>query len=250
MKDNGKTEAVKNCATCQYLGKSERCQNCRNGNPPADAAAYDLLWENDAREFTPGEVVMWAGSEYTVLSVCESDGAKMLELLKNDVDEGNSGEFMISRNLVPAARCAKQVKELTAKEYAEKLREVLGVKLEAVDNFADLDICDGLNCRECPFDHKRLEAAGYHGDCVALIVYHPDLAVKLMDEWQANKDKPKGKTYLEDFREKFPKAEYLATGSPVQCRNKLYFAGAPCSVKPCPNCCDCWNEVMPAEGGN
>ena len=137
--------------------------------------------------------------------------------------------------------------ELTAKEYAEKLREMFGVKLEAVDNFADLDICNGVNCQECPFDEKRLKAAGYHGNCAALMVYHPELAVKLMDEWQAEKNKPKGKTYREDFFEKFPNADRTAAGLPMPCRNKLYFAAAPCSANSRYNCDDCWKEVMPED---
>lgn len=242
MKDNGKLEAVKHCGTCRHQGNTDLCIHCRNGNPPADAAAYDLLWEDDAREFTPGEVVMWAGSECTVLSVCESDGAKMLELLKIDVDEGNSGEFMISRNLVSAAHCAKQVKELTAKEYAEKLRTYFG-KPET----GELDIkdcfCSTRDCPGCAFDAEPSCTA-------AVVMFDPERALQMIQEAENRDtiDKPKGKTYLEDFREKFPKAEYLATGSPVQCRNSLYFAGAPCSVKPCPNCCDCWNEVMPEAG--
>lgn len=139
--------------------------------------------------------------------------------------------------------------ELTAKEYAEKLRAVLGVKLEAVDNSEDLAICDGVNCRECPFANKRLKAAGYHGGCVALIVYHPDLAVKLMDEWQAEKNKPKGKTYLEDFREKMPNA-YIDPnfGTPAACRKRMYYHETDdlkCGRKD--KCLNCWNEVMPEE---
>lgn len=130
--------------------------------------------------------------------------------------------------------------ELTAKEYAEKLREYFGKP-----EIGELDIkdcfCSERDCKGCAFDYDP-------NCCVAAVVmFDPERALQMIQEVE-NKDKPKGKTYLEDFREKFPKAGYLATGSPVQCRNNLYFAGAPCSVKPCPNCCDCWNEVMPEEG--
>ena len=141
--------------------------------------------------------------------------------------------------------------ELTAKEYAEKLREAFGVKLEAVDHFEDLEICDGVNCRECPFD-KRLKAAGYRGNCIALIVYHPELAVKLMDEWQAEKNKPKGKTYLEDFREKMPNA-YIDPnfGTPAACRKRMYYHeidDLKCGRKH--ECSKCWNEEMPEVSDN
>lgn len=138
--------------------------------------------------------------------------------------------------------------ELTAKEYAEKLREMFGVKLEAVDNFADLDICNGVNCQECPFDEKRLKAAGYHGNCAALMVYHPELAVKLMDEWQAEKNKPKGKTYLEDIRERLPNVFINKFGIPEGCRKRLCNGIACTDCMPgMEECRKCWNEVMPEE---
>lgn len=138
--------------------------------------------------------------------------------------------------------------ELTAKEYAEKLREMFGVKLEVVDNFADLDICNGVNCQECPFDEKRLKAAGYHGNCAALMVYHPELAVKLIDEWQAEKNKPKGKTYLEDIRERLPNVFINKFGIPEGCRKRLCNGIACTDCMPgMEECRKCWNEVMPEE---
>ena len=240
MKDNGTME-VKHCGTCRNLGKSEVCINCRNGNPPADAAAYDLLWEAKAeeREFEPGEVVLWEESECTVLSVCESDGAKMLEILKIDVDTGNSGEFVMSRHLIPAVHCAKRVKELTAKEYAEKLREYFGWN-------------DDIPLTHKPCFHKECETCVFNRPgitCNATIyTVDPEMAMQMIQE-QETQLRAKRKTYREDFFEKFPNADRTATGSPMPCRNKLYFMAAPCSeTKPCHNCADCWNEVMPEEG--
>ncbi len=46
----------------------------------------------------------------------------------------------------------------------------------------------------------------------------------------------------------YPDAPKLATGSPMCCRNNLYFAGEACATKPCPSCRDCWNEEMPGDG--
>lgn len=138
--------------------------------------------------------------------------------------------------------------ELTAKEYAEKLREMFGVKLEAVDNFADLDICNGVNCQECPFDEKRLKAAGYHGNCAALMAYHPELAVKLMDEWQAEKNKPKGKTYLQDFLEKLPRTAIGQGGIPFICLKNVYGEEASADdVCKEGNCKKCWDQKMPED---
>lgn len=251
MKDNGKTEAVKNCTTCRHidkLGKGLPCSECRMSYPPADADDYNLMRElretlaevKETREFKPGEMVMYGDMECTVLSVCHQDDDVLLELLKVEVDSANSGEFTITRTLVPAICCAKAVKELTAKEYAEKLREYFGIEDPPVTHGK---LCAAVICKECAFYEEPAWCEA------AVMLFDPAAGMERIQA-QNHKDKPKGKTYLEDFREKFPNAEYLATGSPVQCRNNLYFAGAPCSVKPCPNCYDCWNEVMPEEGGN
>ena len=63
---------------------------------------------------------------------------------------------------------------------------------------------------------------------------------------QNHKDKPKGKTYLEDFREKFPYCRLCSDGTPALCRCEAY--GGNCAVSDYPEdeeCVHCWNEVMP-----
>lgn len=253
MKDNGKTEAVKNCTTCRHidkLGKGLPCSECRMSYPPADADDYNLMWElretlaevKETREFKPGETVMYGDKECTVLSVCHKDDDVLLELLKVEVDSGYSGEFTMTRIMVPAICCAKAVKELTAKEYAEKLREYFGKP-----EIGELDIkdcfCSTRDCPGCAFDAEP-------SCCTAAVVmFDPERALQMIQEAENRdkRDKPKGKTYREDFFEKFPNADRTAAGLPMPCRNKLYFAAAPCSANPRYNCDDCWNEVMPEE---
>ena len=139
----------------------------------------------------------------------------------------------------------KIVHKMTAQEYAEKLKAVLGN--ETAYSRMSIFPCRGRECRDCPFSEGRRKKEGYNGGCIALMLYRPDLAVKMMDEWQAYKDKPKGKTYQEDFFEKFPNADRTAAGLPMPCRNKLYFTAAPCSASPHFNCDECWNEAMPED---
>lgn len=252
MKDNGKTEAVKNCTTCRHIdkpGKGAPCSECRMSYPSADADDYNLMWEmretpvevKEAREFEPGETVMYGDMECTVLCVCHQDDDVLLELLKVEVDSANSGEFTITRTLVPAFCCAKAVKELTAKEYAEKLREYFGIEDPPVTHGK---LCAAVICKECAFYEEPAWCEA------AVMLFDPAAGMERIQA-QNHKDKPKGKTYLEDFREKFPNCVLCSDGTPTFCRCEAY--GGQCEVSDYPEdeeCVHCWNEVMPAEGGN
>lgn len=224
------------------------CSECRMSYPPADADDYNLMWElretlaevKEHREFKPGETVMYGDMECTVLSVCHQEDDVLLELLKVEADATNFGEFTtMTRIMVPAICCAKAVKELTAKEYAEKLREYFGKPVSG-----ELDIkeryCSKRKCTGCAFN-----ADPY---CVsAVVMFDPERALQMIQEAE-NKDKPKGKTYLEDFREKFPNCVLCSDGTPTLCRCEAY--GGNCEVSDYPEeeeCVHCWNEVMPEE---
>ena len=236
----------KSCETCRYVKCQDTdipCCICRNAHIASEKASYDSQWEaaEEEREFVPGETVLWGDDECKVLSVRKADGVKMLEVLKIDVDRGNSGEFMLSRHMIPASQCGKQVKEMTDQEYAEKLRQHFRVQKEYD---MKCTFCTNIDCEDCAF-------YGAPEHCLAAVcLFDPETALEMIRNFEEARkpEKPKKKSYLDDFREKFPNAEYLATGSPVFCRNNLYFAGKACTAKPCPNCCDCWNEVMPEEG--
>lgn len=250
MKDNGKTEAVKNCTTCRHIDKLVKdlpCSECRMSYPPADADDYNLMWElretlaevKEHREFEPGETVMYGDMECKVLSVCHQEDDVLLELLYVAVESENSGEFTITRTLVPAICCAKAVKELTAKEYAEKLREYFGIEDPPV---AHGKLCAAVICKECAF---YAEPAW----CEAAVMLFDPAAGMERIQAQNHKDKPKGKTYLEDFREKFPNCVICSDGTPLCCRCEAY--GGNCERKDDPTtkkCVHCWNEVMPEAG--
>lgn len=253
MKDNGKTEAVKNCTTCRHidkLGKGLPCSECRMSYPPADADDYNLMWElretlaevpQKKREIVPGDEVIFCGKICKVLSVCECDGIRQLEVLEIEIDEDNSGEFEISRMMLREEMVSLKLPELTAKEYAEKLREYFG-KPEIGELDIQVFFCSERPCKECAFNPGP-------GRCAAAVcMFDPERALQMIQEAE-NKDKPKGKTYLEDFREKFPSCVLCSDGTPALCRCEAY--GGNCAVSDYPEdeeCVHCWNEVMPEAG--
>lgn len=250
MKDNGKTEAVKNCTTCQHidkLGKGLPCSECRMSYPPADADDYNLMWElretlaevpQKKREIVPGDEVIFCGKICKVLSVCECDGIRQLEVLEIEIDEDNSGEFEISRMMLREEMVSLKLPELTAKEYAEKLREYFGIEDPPVTHGK---LCAAVICKECAFYEEPAWCEA------AVMLFDPAAGMERIQA-QNHKDKPKGKTYLEDFREKFPNCVICSDGTPMFCRCDAY--GGQCEVSDDPtaeDCVHCWNEVMPEE---
>lgn len=154
--------------------------------------------------------------------------------------------FELVWTMAPEEQIENVPHELTAKEYAEKLRAVFGAAGRELGLCEDIASCDGMRCEECPFSQERRKAVGYSGSCDALAWYRPDLAVKLMDEWQAEKNKPKGKTYLQDFLEKHPNARIAEENRmPYICLKNVYGVEAG-SANNCAEarCEKCWNEVM------
>lgn len=158
--------------------------------------------------------------------------------------------FELVWTMAPEEQIESVPHELTAKEYAEKLKAVLGY-----DNCKNIDgaepedeVCAGLDlCEKCPFYLENREAV-FEGSCEALMLYHPDLAMKLMDEWQAEKNKPKGKTYLQDFVEKLPRTAIGQGGIPFVCLKNVYGEEASADdVCKAGDCKKCWGQKMPEE---
>ena len=128
--------------------------------------------------------------------------------------------------------------ELTAKEYAEKLREYFGIE-DPPGTHGKL--CAAVNCKECAFYEEPAWCEA------AVMLFDPAAGMERIQA-QNHKDKPKGKTYLEDFREKFPNCVLCSDGTPALCRCEAY--GGNCERKDDPTtkkCVHCWNEVMPEE---
>ena len=239
-------ENAKTCSTCRHKkDNTGRCMGCQRANPSYDARAYDDLWEAKDKEweFEPGEDVLFHGEIWKVLGVCNSEGECMLEVIRIETDPGNSGEFTIERKLVPSICCAKRVHELTAEEYAAKMREYFG------DNEGlNRGICGEKGCIGCAFFDEMYDCC--RGDQVW---ESPERALEMIRaqeeaEKEAQEQKPKRKTYLEDFCEKLPGASLNVDGTPRFCRDWLYKKGV--SEKDCSigrGCEACWNEEMPED---
>ena len=71
-------------------------------------------------------------------------------------------------------------------------------------------------------------------------------AIMAMEALQKLSDEQPKKTYMQDFFEKFPKAQLDSDGTPFACRKKLYGGVRP-NDKRCDRreaCKNCWNEPM------
>lgn len=200
-----------------------------------------------------GQEVLYKNEKWNVLYVWRNSENVVVRItlggLKFTDIDGEGTTWGLKRVDASPEEISECKHELTAKEYAEKLREVFWTAARELDPCEEMASCDGMKCKECPFSRERREAVGYSGGCDALTLYYPDLAVKLMDEWQAEKSKPKGKTYLQDFMEKMPNARVTEEdGLPYICVKNVYGVEAG-SANNCAeaHCEKCWNEAMPEE---
>lgn len=200
-----------------------------------------------------GQEVLYKNEKWNVLYVWRNSENVVVRItlggLKFTDIDGEGTTWGLKRVDASPEEISECKHELTAKEYAEKLREVFWTAARELDPCEEMASCDGMKCKECPFSRERREAVGYSGGCDALTWYYTDLAVKLMDEWQAEKSKPKGKTYLQDFMEKMPNARVTEEdGLPYICVKNVYGVEAG-SANNCAeaHCEKCWNEAMPEE---
>lgn len=87
-------------------------------------------------------------------------------------------------------------------------------------------------CSECPLINY------WENCCTDALIDHAEEAESIIDKWVAEHPV---KTYLMDFKEKFPNARFGANGVPHACVSHIY--GVSC-VLCCNNCADCWNQPM------
>lgn len=100
-------------------------------------------------------------------------------------------------------------------------------------------ICKAVDdCMDCPLSEsanpRRIPCCDYIPD-------YPAEASAIIDKWCAEHPQ---KTYLQDFLEKFPKAEKMGNGLPYISPCRLYGEVFKCTVR---GCSGCWNAVMPDE---
>ena len=128
--------------------------------------------------------------------------------------------------------------ELTAKEYAERLKEYFGwIEGDALE----YKPCKNKACSECVFNRPGIVCKA------TLYTIDPEKALEMIRE-QEEKNKPKGKTYLEDIRERLPNVFINKFGIPEGCRKRLCNGIACTDCMPgMEECRKCWNEVMPED---
>lgn len=204
------------------------------------------------KELSIGMKVMYEGEAWDILHVfTKGEGGAKVMLGRLATRETETG-----LNVAPVTSVALEneieeiAHEMTTKEYMEKLKAVFGN--ETTYSSTRMGICRDMPCMACPLNAACRQKVGFDKGCNTLILYHPDLAVKMMEEWQDKRDKPKRKTYLEDFREKMPNAYINPNfGTPAACRKRMYYHeidDLKCGQKD--ECQKCWNEEMPEVSDN
>lgn len=102
------------------------------------------------------------------------------------------------------------------------------------------NFCSSTRCFECP-------ARTYCGDMHAEAEHAEDF-IQIINDWLENKEKRQsggGKTYLEEFYEKYPDAERNADGTPYSvCRKAIVGRKQDKSCGYLQTCFDCWNEII------
>ena len=113
--------------------------------------------------------------------------------------------------------------------FLHEFKRLCDSREECVVNVADEENCPMFGV--CSVTHSKL--------CAETI----KKAIEIVQKW--SNEHPK-KTYMQDFFEKFPKAQLDSDGTPFACRKKLYGGVRP-NDKRCDRreaCKDCWNEPI------
>lgn len=97
-------------------------------------------------------------------------------------------------------------------------------------------------CEHCPLNDAKPKVPG---DCPSWRYKNAEKAVELVEKWSAEHPR---KTMMQDFFEKFPKAQKRSDGLPSTCP----FALGYCEDSRCPsvgkdfvsNCLECWSRPL------
>ena len=113
--------------------------------------------------------------------------------------------------------------------FLSEFKRLCDSREECVANVADEENCPMFGV--CSITHSKL--------CAETI----KTAIETVQKWS---DEQQKKTYMQDFFEKFPKAQLDSDGTPFACRKKLYGGVRP-NDRRCDRreaCKNCWNEPM------
>ena len=113
--------------------------------------------------------------------------------------------------------------------FLSEFKRLCDSREECVANVADEENCPMFGV--CSITHSKL--------CAETI----KRAMETVQKWS---DEHPVKTYMQDFFEKFPKAQLDSDGTPFACRKKLYGGVRP-NDKRCDRreaCKNCWDEPM------
>lgn len=120
----------------------------------------------------------------------------------------------------------------TEEYFTEKARMV---------KLTDIGVCE-IKCTNCPLSEKN---NGKGRLCVDYEMHHPEEAISIVQRW--SNEHPQ-RTYLSEFLKNYPNAWLNEKGIPKRmCPSMLGLKDLEdCGER---NCVECWNQPMPAEGG-
>lgn len=92
---------------------------------------------------------------------------------------------------------------------------------------------------ECKADAANKERCPLYVFCRQPLTIRAEEIITAVENLQKWSDEHPKKTYVQDFFEKFPKAQSKSDGTPFVCRKTIY--GGECTGMECD---ECWNEPM------
>lgn len=106
---------------------------------------------------------------------------------------------------------------------------------------AGIGVCR-IKCEDCPLG---ITNNGMNVLCSELETLYPEKAISIIQKWS---DKHPQRTYLSELLRTFPNAELNCNGTPkrIHCPHHLGLKDIDNCDK---GCVECWNQPMPAEGG-
>ena len=97
--------------------------------------------------------------------------------------------------------------------------------------------CDGCPLGEYTKNQGRLY------DCHLTAYVEPEKTAEIIEKWSMENPESHRKTFLDDFKEKYPKYRSVGAEWPCVCVKQLYDVNIRCEDKYC--CDECWNSPMP-----